>query len=115
MSDIGYDDKFFYIGQPLIPEIHEEGAETNGNFDVVSGIINVCLFLSQAVVQSIRDDACDEHNIQLVNGKYPVSNACGQFGLSYQDINCTGASADMTCPLDTNQSFSGVTRALSLR
>ena len=115
MSDIGYDDKFFYIGQPLNLEIQEEGAETNGNIDVVSGIINVCLFLSQAVVQSIRDDACDEHNIQLVNGKYPVSNACGQFGLSYQDINCTGASADMTCPLDKNQSFSGVTRALSLR
>ncbi|KAL7522748.1 hypothetical protein ACHAWX_007432 [Stephanocyclus meneghinianus] len=72
-------------------------------------------FENRLIVQSIRDDACDEHNIQLVNGKYPVSNACGQFGLSYQDINCSGASADMTCPLDTNQSFSGVTRALSLR
>eukprot|EP00804_Cyclotella_cryptica_P010088 CCRYP_018038-RD/>CCRYP_018038-RD protein AED:0.19 eAED:0.19 QI:308/1/1/1/0.81/0.70/17/2275/1193 len=115
MSDIGYDDKFFYIGQPLNVKTHEDGAEPNGDFDVVSGIINICLFLSQAVAQSIREDACDEHNIQLVNGKYPVSNSCGQFGLSYQDINCTGASADMTCPLDTNQSFSGVTRALTLR
>jgi hypothetical protein len=104
MSDIGYDDKFFYIGQ-----------QPNGDNDIRLGIINIGLFLSQAVVQSIRDDACDEHNIQKVNERYPVSNACGQFGMSYQDINCTNSKIDMTCPFDPNQSFSAVTRDLSLR
>jgi hypothetical protein len=104
MSDIGYDNKYFYIGQ-----------QPNGGNDIIAGLTNIAMFLSQAMVQSIQDDACDEHNIQLVSGKYPVSNSCGQFGLSYQDINCTGADADMTCPLDPNQSFSGVTRPLALR
>jgi hypothetical protein len=104
MSDIGYDNKHFYIGQ-----------QPNGDYDIVSGLTNIAMFLSQAVVQSIQDDACDEHNIQKVNGDYPVSNSCGQFGLSYQDMNCTGADADMTCPLDPNQSFSGVTRPLWFR
>ena len=104
MSDIGYDNKFFYIGQ-----------QSNGDFDAVEGLTNIVLFLSQAAVQSIQDDACDEDNVQLVSGKYPVSNSCGQFGRSYQDITCTGANIDMTCPLDPNQSFSGVTRPLWFR
>ncbi len=50
-----------------------------------------------------------------MNGEFPVSNACGQRGLSYQDMNCTGDDASMACPLDTDQSFSAVTRALDYR
>lgn len=104
MADIGYDNKSFYIGQ-----------KPNGESDVITGLINIALFLSQAYVQSIQDDACDEHNTQTIHGRHPVSNACGQYGLSYQDLNCTGVDAKKTCPLDPDQSFSAVTRSLALR
>lgn len=104
MSDVGYNNQYFYIGQ-----------KPNGDLDLISGLANIALFLSQAVVQSIRDDACDEHNTHKFSGKYPVSNSCGQFGLSYQSISCTGKNIDMTCPLNLEQSSSGVTRSLDLR
>ena len=105
MSDIGYDNKYFYIGQ-----------QSNGDYDVIAGLTNIAMFLSQAVSQSILEDACDEHNIQMISGKYPISNSCGQFGLSYQDMNCTDVDrADMTCPLDLNQSLSAVTRPFAFR
>jgi hypothetical protein len=47
----------------------------------------------------------------LVNGKYPLSNACGQLGQSYQDYHCSEEEKHMECPVDPNMSITGVTHA----
>lgn len=114
MSDIGFDDNYFYLGQGQENDENDGAAERPRN----SGVLNIALFLTYAIEMSILDDACDEHNVQLINGRYPVSNSCGQFGASYQDIVCDGANeedAGKECPLDPNQSFSAVTRPLDHR
>ena len=110
MSDIGFDDNYFYIGQ---------GQSTTAGDGVTrlsnSGLLNIALFLTYAVDMSILDDACDEHNTQLINGRFPVSNSCGQYGESYQDIVCSADDAGKECPMDPNQSFSAVTSSFDLR
>ena len=110
MSDVGFDGNYFYIGQE--DEDLEGGAGPSN-----SGLLNIALFLSYSIEMSILDDACDEHNTQLVNGRYPVSNSCGMHGLSYQDMICADDDEDAgrECPLDINQSFSAVTRTLDHR
>jgi hypothetical protein len=60
MADIGFDDTLFYVGQ-------SENVEED--LHVYSGMLNVGLFLSHAVLMSIRDDACDEHNTQVSANK----------------------------------------------
>ena len=67
---------------------------------------------------SILDDACDDHNTQRINKRFPVSNACGMHGASHQDVVCDGTDAGdagMECPLDANQNSSVVTRTLDHR
>ena len=56
-------------------------------------------------------DACDENSWDLVNGKYPLSNACGQLGQSYQDYTCSDAEKIMECPVDKNMKLKAVTNA----
>lgn len=108
MSEVGHGSSRFYIGQ-----------KADGTRNENSGMFNIALFLTYAVEMSVLDDACDEHNTQVVNGRYPVSNSCGQYGRSYQDMVCDGGSGGgsggMECPLDPAQSFSAVTRALDDR
>lgn len=50
------------------------------------GLINVAAFLAQAMKETIRYDACDENSWDRVGDDlmYPISNACGQLGQSYQ-------------------------------
>lgn len=106
MSDIGFDGKLFYIGQG-----GGDSAGTSGS-PSSPGLLNIALFLSYAIEMSILDDACDEHNTQLINGRFPVSNACGQYGSSYQDIVCDAEDAGMECPLDLDQTVYAMTRPL---
>lgn len=113
MSDIGFgkaeEDHLnsFYIGQGM------DGPWMGPS----SGKLNIALFLTFAIEMSILDDACDEHNTQKINGRFPVSNACGMYGASYQDMICdnNGEDVGMECPLDIKKSFSGVTRTLDPR
>lgn len=52
----------------------------------------------------------------LTEFRYPLSNACGQYGASYQDIVCTaGEDAGKECPLNINQSMKAVTRSAGKR
>jgi len=55
--------------------------------------------------------SCDENSWDLVGGKYPLSNACGQLGQSYQHYHCSPEEAHMECPVDPNMSITGVTHA----
>ena len=79
------------------------------------GLLNIALFLTYAIEMSILDDACDEHNTQLINGRFPVSNSCGQDGKNYQDIVCNTEDTGMECTLDIKQSFSAVTSSFDPR
>ena len=70
---------------------------------LVYGLVNIAAYLAQAMTDSIIHDACDELNVDylpdnnvdgrgLEDGKdihrFPISNACGQDGRSYQDEIC---------------------------
>ena len=77
-----------------------DGCDGDGH---VVGLANVAAFLSHAMIASILDDSCDEINWEPImptgggamefedeeggaldfEGVYPLSNACGQRGVSY--------------------------------
>ena len=90
---------FFYVG---------DGESPNSlNY----GLVNIAAFLADGVVKAIHDDTCDELSRETVLGRYPISNSCGQGGLSYQDEQCTGGDEGMECAVDTKMVVEGVTHA----
>ena len=62
-------------------------------------MVNAIMFLLQTYKESIQYDACDENNWQLVNDRFPLSNACGQLGMSYEEMHCREDEAFMQCPV----------------
>jgi len=48
------------------------------------GLVNLAAFLAQSMKETIKYDACDENSWDLVAGRYPLANSCGQLGQSYQ-------------------------------
>jgi len=79
------------------------GATERVESSLVYGLVNVAAYLAMSMVDSIIHDACDETNIEylpnddsdgigLDDGKdihrFPISNACGQNGRSYQNEQC---------------------------
>ena len=69
------------------------------------GLANMAIFLSQAMIDGIYDDACDEPNEQEMfdrgnrpTGIFPMSNACGQYNSSYEDLVCEANEKYMECP-----------------
>jgi hypothetical protein len=76
MSEVGIGGRMFYIGKSSVYQ------------GVGYGVVNTILFLAQAYKEAIQYDACDENNWETVNGLFPLSNSCGQLGMSYQDMFC---------------------------
>ncbi|EJK73609.1 hypothetical protein THAOC_04755, partial [Thalassiosira oceanica] len=64
MAKDGVAGKKYYIGENV----------ENGH---IYGLVNIAAFLAQSMKETIQYDACDENSWDLVNGKYPLSNACG--------------------------------------
>lgn len=77
----------------------------------VYGFINIAAFLAQSMKETIQNDACDEKSWDMIGGEYPLSNACGQIGQSYQDYHCSPEEAHMECKVDPNMSIKGVTNS----
>jgi hypothetical protein len=77
MYQDGVAGKFFYMG--------EDGA-VDGH---LYGLAIIAALLAQSMKETIKYDACDENSWDLVNGKYPLNNACGQLGQNYQDYDCS--------------------------
>lgn len=75
------------------------------------GLVNVAAFLAQSMKETIKYDACDENSWDLIDGRYPLSNACGQLGQSYQDYHCPPHEKHMECPVDKNMEVTAVTHA----
>lgn len=63
-------------------------------------LVYIAAFLAQSMKETIKNNACDKKSWDLVNGVYPIGNACGQLGHSYQDYTW----AHMACPM---KSFDG--------
>lgn len=76
------------------------------------GLVNIALFLAHAKTRGLSWDTCEEVNHQLIDGKLPLSNACGQFGQSYSDQNCPVAmEAWQACAVDLSASLVAMTAA----
>jgi hypothetical protein len=65
MYQDGVAGKFLYMG--------ENGA-VDGHLYL---LVYISAFLAQSMKETIKYDACDENSWDLVNCKYPLSNACG--------------------------------------
>lgn len=106
MTVTGIDGETFYVGEPengkTARYLQGENSTKKGT-SLVPGLVNIAAFLAQAMTESIIHDACDEFNAQplpnstddgigLDDGidhfRFPISNACGQNGRSYQDEQC---------------------------
>ena len=98
MNTKGVAGKRFYLGDD----------SANGH---IYGLINVAAFLAQSMKETIKYNACDENNWDLLEGIYPLSNACGQLGQSYQDYHCSQEEKHMECPVDKNMRITAVTHA----
>jgi hypothetical protein len=91
------DNKSFYIGS---------SDQTNGR---VYGLVNIAAFLSQAVVDSIQHGSCDEVNTDEIEGILPISNACGQNGMDYQDplTLCLASEEEYACNVEGEMRATG--------
>jgi hypothetical protein len=98
MTDAGVAGKFYYLG---------DGSENGYKY----GLVNLAAFIGQSMKETIQYDACDENSWDLVDGKYPLSNACGQLGQKYEEYHCSEEEKHMECPVDPNMSIKGVTNA----
>ena len=94
----GIANKFFFIGD-----------DSPNGFKY--GLVNIAAFLAQSMKETIQYNACDENSWDLVNGVYPISNACGQLGQSYQDYKCSAEEAHMECPVNPNMKIKATTHA----
>jgi len=100
MHDIGAGQLKLYLG--------EDDSSSNA---YLLGLVNIAAFVAQSMKETIKYDACDENSWDLVNGKYPISNACGQLGQSYQDYTCSSEEAHMQCDIDIDMEITATTNA----
>lgn len=98
MYNEGVANKFFYMGD-------------DSAYGHLYGLVNIAAFLAQSMKETIQYNACDENSWDLVNGQYPLSNACGQLGQSYQDYKCSASEAHMECPVKSDMEITATTNA----
>jgi len=99
----GVGDFKFYIGDA-----------TNTDDSTVStsmGLVNIAAFLAQSMKETIKYDACDENNWDVIDGKYPISNSCGQLNQTYQEYACPADMEHMACEVDINMEQVAYTNA----
>lgn len=59
------------------------------------------------------DDVCiSQNNWDIIENKYPLSNACGQLEQSYQDYVCPEGMEHMQCEVDPNMELKASTTAM---
>ena len=101
LGSTGDDDEdtiLFYVGQTESKIVH--------------GLVNLAAFLAHAMAVSIKHDVCDEFNVDTTDytSNLAISNACGQFGRTYQDEVClTNATV---CNVDVNMAITAATNPI---
>jgi len=98
MYEEGVANKYFYVGDD----------SSNGH---IYGLVNIAAFLAQSMKETVKYNACDENSWDMVGGGYPLSNACGQLGQSYQDYKCAEHEAHMECPVRKDMAVTATTNA----
>ena len=78
------------------------------SYEWKKGLLNLSAFLANAMVESIQYDSCDENNWEGLNGRYAISNSCGQEGYSYQDEECS-LEFQSSCPVLSTMEVTAVT------
>ena len=68
----------------------------------------VAAFLANSKTLAVYNSVCDEQNVDGFNGKFPLSNACGMNGLSYQNFRCSPDESHMECPPDPGLQMTAV-------
>ena len=81
--------------------------------DYYYGMVNTAAFLANAMVESISTDSCDESHEEGINGRYAISNSCGQYKRSYQDEKCEDNA--YSCPVVSTMEVTAVTSAPGAR
>mmetsp|Transcript_43344 Transcript_43344/g.77906 ORF Transcript_43344/g.77906 Transcript_43344/m.77906 type:complete len:815 (-) Transcript_43344:179-2623(-) len=94
----GVANKYFYMGDE----------SQNGH---LYGLVNIAAFLAQSMKETIKYNACDENSWDLVGGGYPLSNACGQLGQSYENYECAEHEKHMECPVKKDMEITATTNA----
>lgn len=75
---------------------------SKGSRGFKAGLVNLAIFLANAMVESIVTDSCDEINWQRdASGELLPSNSCGQNGRNYSMEVCPEWQSFMTCNVDT--------------
>lgn len=103
MAGGAVDGKYFYVGH---------GRTTNRNLRK-RGMVNVAAFLAHSKTNGFQNNACDERNADFFipddsNRRYPISNSCGQYGDSYQDMRCDVSETFMECAPNPNMLVSAL-------
>eukprot|EP00579_Thalassiosira_antarctica_P011373 CAMPEP_0201918770 /NCGR_PEP_ID=MMETSP0903-20130614/7834_1 /ASSEMBLY_ACC=CAM_ASM_000552 /TAXON_ID=420261 /ORGANISM="Thalassiosira antarctica, Strain CCMP982" /LENGTH=1230 /DNA_ID=CAMNT_0048455143 /DNA_START=36 /DNA_END=3725 /DNA_ORIENTATION=+ len=96
----GVGDMTFYLGE-----------DVSGMEGTKVGLVNIAAFLSQSMKETIKYNACDENNWDVIDGTYPLSNACGQLEQSYQDYSCPPGTEHMQCDVDPTMTQKANTQA----
>ena len=96
----GVGDMTFYLGE-----------DVSGQEGTKIGLVNIAAFIAQSMKETIKYDSCDENNWDVKDGKYPLSNSCGQLGQSYQDYVCPEGYEFMQCDVDPNMEQKASTQA----
>ncbi|KAL7533832.1 hypothetical protein ACHAXR_008669 [Thalassiosira sp. AJA248-18] len=103
MNTQGVAGMYYYLGGPT---------SQDGNKATHYGLTNVAAFLAQSMKETIKYDACSENNWDLYGSAgYPLSNACGQLGQSYQDYKCPKGEEHMECSVDDDMEIVATTHA----
>ena len=95
----------FYVGDDVSPP----GGAGGG---AATGLANVAAFLAQSMKETIKYDACDENNWDVLDGRYPISNSCGQLNQSYADYVCPPGEEHMQCDVEPDMVQVAYTNAM---
>ncbi len=102
MITIGMANQTFYIGQDTTTTGGGNGRRGDDS-SAAYGLVNIAAFVAMSVEDSISRGSCDEMNVNVVEGVLPFSNACGQFGLNYQeDLKCSDTESIYDCDVDVD-------------
>jgi hypothetical protein len=77
----------------------------------VVGLVNIAAFLAQSMKETIMYDSCDENNWDVIDGRYPISNSCGQLNQEYQEYACPEGTEHMQCDVDVDMEQVAYTNA----
>jgi hypothetical protein len=98
LADGSVDEIYFYVGHDVSSDV----------VNMQRGLVNVAAFLAHSMAVAVLNSVCDERNIDEINGKFALSNACGQHGTSYQNLRCSPLEAHMECAPDPGLQMTAV-------